>query len=749
MSIDGSKGDARQTRPISLPTVSDVEDPSAPAEASELTGLSSSSGLPSGAGPMSSLFEALVESSSDAILTKAPDGTITSWNPASTRLYGYSSEEAVGRPISMIIPEHRAGEDQQILSRVLSGERVDHYETERVRNDGRLVSVSLTVSPLRRTDGDVVGASVIARDISERRRAEDRHERLRRVAAALSESLAPERVVEVVLEQALPTVGAAAAGFALVTDTGEELELVASKGYTAKRIEPWKRMPLDRSLPLTDAVRTAEPIWSETAESLVDEYPALAHVGIRFPSLAAIPLVVEGKAIGAISLSYGEAHEFTPGERTFLLSVAREAAQALARGRLYDRERRARAEAETAREQLDFLSRASELLAESLDLNATLKQLGQLAVPRIADWCVIDLAGDGDIENVVVAHVDPAKVELALEFRRRYLPDPEEPTGLAKVLRTGRSEIYSELPDELLVQAARDEEHLEMIRALSLHAVMIVPLRARGRTLGAVTFVSAESSRRYEQRDLAFAEDFARRAALAIDNAHLYRHERDVAESLQNSLLPVNLFEVPGIELAARYVSGTAGVEVGGDWYDVIPLSDGRVGLVIGDVAGRGIPAASAMGQLRIALRAYALEDPSPAEVVERVNKLTGTLPNGDMATLIYLVFDPRTGSVEMVRAGHPPALVRSSDGRTAYLSARPGQPDRRLTPPSLRADHGQPGDGLRAPRLYRRPCRTARGSDHRGSGPPRRRSCQRAIRRRRAVRLHHRPATRRSRASR
>lgn len=624
---------------------------------------------------MSSLFEALVESSTDAILTKTPDGTITSWNPAASRLYGYSSEEAVSKPISMIIPEDRAGEDQEILSRVLSGERVDHYETERVRKDGRLVSVSLTVSPLRRPDGDVVGASVIARDITERRRAEDRTERLRRVAAALSESLAPERVVEVVLEQALPTVGAVAAGFALVTDTGEELELVASKGYTAERIEPWKRMPLDRSLPLTDAVRTAEPIWSETAESLVEEYPALADAGIRFPSLAAIPLVVEGEAIGAISLSYRETREFTSDERAFLLSVAHEAAQALARGRLYDRERRARSEAETARERMDFLSRASELLAESLDPNATLQQVAELAVPRIADWCAVDLVEEGMIQNVAVAHVDPAKVELAVELRRRYPPDSGEPTGLPNVLRTGRSEIYSEIPDEFLVQAARDEEHLEMIRALSLRAVMIVPLRARGRTLGAVTFVSAESGRRYEQRDLAFAEDLARRAALAIDNARFYRHEQDVAEALQNSLLPENLPELPGVELAARYVSGTAGVEVGGDWYDVIPLGDRRVGLVIGDVAGRGIPAASAMGQLRIALRAYAFEDPSPAEVVERVNKLAGTLPNGDMATLIYLVFDPRTGAVEMVHAGHPPALVRSSDGSTAYASASPGQP--------------------------------------------------------------------------
>lgn len=626
--------------------------------------------------PPSNQFEALVESSGDAILSATPEGLITSWNPAATRLYGYSSEEAIGRTIELILAAERAGEEREVLHRVLSSERADRYEGERVRKDGRIVTVSLTVSPVRAPEGHVVGASVIARDISERRRAEQRAERLRRASRALSESLAPERVVEVVLEQALPTVGADAVGFALVTETGEDLELVASKGYTAEGVEPWKRMSLERSLPLTDAVRTGEAIWSETPESLVHEYPALAQAGIRrFSSLAAIPLVVEGEAIGAISLSYREAHEFTADDRAFLLSVAHEAAQALGRGRLYDRERRARSEAETAREQLDFLSRASELLADSLDLNATLKQVGELAVPRIADWCAIDLAGEAGIENVVVAHVDPGKVELALEFRRRYPPDPEQPTGLPNVLRTGRSEIYSDIPDELLVETAHDEEHLEMIRALSLRAIMIVPLRAHGRTLGAVTFVSSRASRRYERRDLTFAEDLARRAALAIDNARLYRHEQDVAEALQNSLLPDSLPELAGMELAARYVSGTAGVEVGGDWYDVIPLGDQRVALVIGDVAGRGIPAASAMGQLRIALRAYALEDPSPVEVVERVNKLAGTLPNGDMATLIYLVFDPTMGTVEMVNAGHPPALVRRSDGSTAYASASPGQP--------------------------------------------------------------------------
>ena len=659
---------------ISVCNVSDVGDSSASTEASELT-VPLAPSAPFGAFPIASLFDALVESSSDAILTKTPGGIVASWNPAASRLYGYSSAEAVGKPISMLIPQDRAGEAREILDRILSGERVDHYETERVRKDGRKISVSLTVSPVHGPGGEVVGASVIARDISERRRADARAGRLRRVAAALSESLAPERVVEVVLEQALPIVGADAAGFALVTDARDALELIASRGYAAQGIEPWKRMSLDRSLPLTDSVRSAEAIWSESLESLVDDYPDLADAGIPFASLAAIPLVVEGETIGAISLSYRTAHDFTADERTFLLSVAHEAAQALARGRLYDRERRARSEAETAREQLDFLSRASELLADSLDPNATLQQLGELAVPRIADWCAIDLAGETGIENVVVAHVDPAKVDLALEFRRRYPTDPKSSTGLPNVLRTGRSEIYPEIPDELLVAAAQDDEHLEMIRALRLHAVMIVPLRARGRTVGAITFVSAESGRRYEQRDLTFAEDLARRAALAIDNARLYRHEQDVAQALQRSLLPESLPELPGLEFAARYVSGTAGVEVGGDWYDVIPLGDGRVALVIGDVAGRGIPAASAMGQLRIALRAYALEDPSPANVVARVNKLAGTLPNGDMATLIYLVFDPNTGTAELVRAGHPPALVRRADGSTEYASASPGQP--------------------------------------------------------------------------
>jgi hypothetical protein len=166
----------------------------------------------------------------------------------------------------MLIPPHRKGEDAEILGRILAGDRVDHYETERVTKDGRPVWVSLTVSPIFGASGKIEGASVIARDITARRRADERAARLRTVAAAFSESLAPERVVEVVLEQALPTVGADAATVALPSEDGDALELVASAGHDPEQLGPWRRMSLDQPLPITEAVRSRAAAWIESAD---------------------------------------------------------------------------------------------------------------------------------------------------------------------------------------------------------------------------------------------------------------------------------------------------------------------------------------------------------------------------------------------------------------------------------------------------------------------------------------------------
>jgi PAS domain S-box-containing protein len=180
-----------------------------------------------------------------------------------------------------------------------------------------------------------------------------------------------------------------------------------------------------------------------------------------------------------------------------------------------------------------FMSEASTLLASSLDWQTTLTQVAELAVPGLADWCTIDMVGDGgEIARLAVAHADPAKVAWVRELEERYPPDPNAPYGVPNVVRTGKSELLSDIPHELLVEAtAGDEELLEILRELGLKSAMCVPLIARGRTLGAITFISEEGGRRFDEADLALAEDLARRAAIAVDNARLFSEAEQRAEA--------------------------------------------------------------------------------------------------------------------------------------------------------------------------------------------------------------------------
>jgi PAS domain S-box-containing protein len=171
-----------------------------------------------------------------------------------------------------------------------------------------------------------------------------------------------------------------------------------------------------------------------------------------------------------------------------------------------------------------FLSEASAVLASSLDYQTTLERVAQLAVPELADWCTVHMIEeDGSIEQIAVAHNDPVKLQWAQEIRHKYPLNPNEPRGAALTLRTGQSDILPNIPDELLVQAARDPEHLEILRQVGFRSVMSVSLRTQERILGVISFVSAESGRQYDSTDLELAEELARRASLAIDNAQLYR----------------------------------------------------------------------------------------------------------------------------------------------------------------------------------------------------------------------------------
>ena len=241
---------------------------------------------------------------------------------------------------------------------------------------------------------------------------------------------------------------------------------------------------------------------------------------------ALLPLTVEGRVVGVLVFSFGHDRDFDAARRALKVAIARQAAQALERARLYELTERARASA-------SFLEEATALLAGSLAYEDTLTRLTRLAVPDLADWCTIDmLAEDGTIERLAVAHPDPAKVEWAHELQERYPPDPDAPTGVPNVLRTGEPEFMAEIPQELLDAAVADRpELLEVIEQLGLRSFICVPLRARGRTLGALSLIAAESGRTFTRDDLELARELADRAGIAVDNARLYRESERRADA--------------------------------------------------------------------------------------------------------------------------------------------------------------------------------------------------------------------------
>jgi PAS domain S-box-containing protein len=279
---------------------------------------------------------------------------------------------------------------------------------------------------------------------------------------------------------------------------------------------------------MSQVVRTGEPIFLSTLSERNELFPELSQRGQDGSSLAVLPLAVEGRVFGAMALSFGEEVEFGLERREMKVALARQASQALARSRLYAQER-------ALRKRMTFLAEASELLSSSLEYNFTLTQLTQLAVPELADWCAIDMAGqDGEIVRLAVAHEDPEKVRWAYELQERYPPNPDDRFGVPQVLRSGEPEFLPEIPDEIIEEAIGADAELRLIvDQLGLRSMICVPLSARGRTLGALTLIAAETHPTYTQADFELALELARRAAVAVDNARLYGEAEKGANAAQ------------------------------------------------------------------------------------------------------------------------------------------------------------------------------------------------------------------------
>jgi len=319
-----------------------------------------------------------------------------------------------------------------------------------------------------------------------------------------------------------------------------------------------------------------------------------------------------------------------------------------------------------------FLTEAAAVLASSLDYERTLQQVADLMVPELADWATVELPDErGTMQQVAVAHIDPAKVALARELRERYPPDPDAPQGSAQTMRTGRPMLIPEIPFELLEQAAQDEEHLRIMRELELRSAMGVPMMTGGRAVGVLTLVTTAGGRIYSEDDLRFATAVADRAAVAVENARLYSELSHIAETLQASLLPETLPELQGWEAAAEYRAGERGSEVGGDFYDVVPGDQGHLAL-LGDVSGKGVAAAALTSLVRHTARTGALYEPRPEAVLALVNRVLRQQPALSPVTMA-VVSCTAMGRVEISVGGHPPPFLK-----------HPGGPPERVGEPGL-----------------------------------------------------------------
>lgn len=309
-----------------------------------------------------------------------------------------------------------------------------------------------------------------------------------------------------------------------------------------------------------------------------------------------------------------------------------------------------------------FMAEASRVLASSMDYTATLRQVARLAVPQLADWCAVDVIGeDGELERVATHHADPARLALA-ERLDRHRSHAENALGVPEVIRSGRPRLYSDITPEALAAYANDAEHLAMLQEIGATSLLIVPLAAPTRTVGAITLVAAESLRRLFQSDVALAERLGRRAGTAVESARLYTARKRIADVLQSALLPESLPEIPGVQARALYRAAGELNRVGGDFYDVCECGQGRWMLAIGDVCGKGPRAAGVTALARHTLRAAAMLGQSPERMLATLHEaLTRQQTGADMCTVCLVRIEPRgeRARLTVALAGHPlPVLI-------------------------------------------------------------------------------------------
>ncbi|HWS89922.1 MAG TPA: PAS domain S-box protein [Pyrinomonadaceae bacterium] len=492
-------------------------------------------------------YRSLLENANDIIYSHDLEGNYLTINRAGSEATGYTREEILGglNIAQVVAPEHLELARRMTAEKLRDPSRPTIYEVDIIARDGRRLTLEVSTR-IAYSDGRPVAVEGIARDVTERVRAAQERERLLAEARAArdeaEEALERRRDVEerlrTLVDASASLLGSPQTEVVLPAVLALSHRLVAADAYAIWRYQEqekvWAvvaasglsdeysrdRIPVTTQTPhMPDRPLVVEDVFADPMLEVRREF--YRREGVR--SMLTLPLSAHGETIGTLVFYYREPRRFAHTDVVVATALANLAASAVRTAELYDEQRRLRGEAEAAERRAVFLAEASTLLSSSLDYEKTLEAVAHAAVPWVADWCGVDILGDdGEVRRLAVAHVDPEKVEWAREIQERYPYDPDAPNGVPEVLRTGRAELYQVISDELLVAAAKDEEHLRFMREIGFNSAMIVPLAAHGRAFGAITFVTAESGRRYGTEDLAFAEDLARRASLAVENARLY-----------------------------------------------------------------------------------------------------------------------------------------------------------------------------------------------------------------------------------
>lgn len=516
---------------------------------------------------------------------------------------------------------------------------------------------------------------------------EARSRTLHEVVSQLAAAVSVRDVAEVLVERGRAAVGAAGGAVWLVEGDAPgapasgrlPLDLVAESGMSPRLLAELREAGLSGARLLRPGGVRVVPLGPDVERAEPGLAAALAEEGID--ALVLVPVTADGRRRGALVLALGatdggdlisltepgQAGDLSPADADLLRTVGRQAGQALERVWLYE---------ETARQaaRSAFLLDAARLMSAATGVTETVVHLAELAVPRLADLCLLDLVTEHGLIRPAARHADPARQHLADRLREVHLPMSGAPHPTVQACERKRTVWVREVTDEWLRAIARDERHLAVVRELDLTGLVAVPLLAGGRLLGVLTLGSGRRRGSFTAADVEVAEQLALQVSQVVDKAQRLELETRTSHTLQANLLPPAPPPVPGLAVAVRYLAASQGADVGGDFYDVVPLPpEGTVALAVGDVVGHDITAAAVMGQLRSVHRVLLADRPSPSAIIDRFQAGWGLLGLQRMATALFGSLDPATGQLRLASAGHLSPLLVTASG-AEYLDVRPSR---------------------------------------------------------------------------